>query len=197
MRLRTTLRLATAQAALSALAAGAQAPAALRVDADSFRCMTQMSPVRGFYVDNLAGKLDETLAVARSASGGVYPVGSVVQLVPTEVMVKLPAGSSPATRDWEFFELQVSPQGTRIGKRGFADVVNQFGGNCFACHVQAQPQWDLVCEQGHGCLPIPLTAQMTRALQRADPRCSPPNPLSAEDLAALKQLQDALAGRKP
>lgn len=197
MLLRNPFRLAGALAAAVVLSAFARPAAALRVDADAFRCMTQMTPVRGFYVDNLAGKLDETLAVARSATGGVYPVGSVVQLVPTEVMVKLPAGSSPATRDWEFFELQVSPQGTRIGKRGFADVVNQFGGNCFACHVQAQPQWDLVCEQGHGCMPIPLTPQMTRALQRADPRCSPPNPLSAEDLAALKQLQDALAGRKP
>jgi hypothetical protein len=43
-----------------------------------------MHPVRRSYVDNLLGDLDATLAVATSATGGVYPPGSVVQaaLVP-------------------------------------------------------------------------------------------------------------------
>ena len=82
----------------------AETPAATQLpvtDAD-FNCMLDMQPVRGFYVDNLIpGKLDETLTVANAGSGE-YPAGSVVQLVPTEVMVKHPAGFSPATKDWEF-----------------------------------------------------------------------------------------------
>lgn len=181
------------QAAVSAAAGDA------KVTDASFRCMNQMTPVRGFYVDNLNGPkaLQQTLKVAQSKDGGRYPEGSVVQLVPTEAMVKLPEGSSPATNDWEFFELDVDAKGTRIHKRGFADVVNKFGGNCLACHAQAQPKWDMVCEQGHGCAPIPLTPAMTRAVQRSDPRCTPATPLTAEDLHALKDLQTMLKNFKP
>jgi hypothetical protein len=108
--------------------------------ADSdFDCMLDMQSVRGFYVDNLIeGKLQDTVAVAEAGKGD-YPPGSVVQLVPGEVMVKHQAGFSTATRDWEFLELNVSAGGTRINKRGFVDVVNRFGGNCFGCHVKAKP----------------------------------------------------------
>ncbi|MBS0394233.1 MAG: hypothetical protein JSR54_06365 [Proteobacteria bacterium] len=178
-------------------AAGARAaPAPIPVNDKTFACITQLTPVRGFYVGNLLGKLGDTLKVARSASGGVYPPGSVVQLVPTEVMVKQPAGFNPATRDWEFFELDVSKDGSKIRKRGFVEVVNRFGGNCFACHVKARPEWDFVCETGHGCDPIPLTDQMIGALQRTDPRCPGAERVSAADAQALKDLA-ALQAKKP
>jgi hypothetical protein len=36
------------------------------------------------HVDNWAGNLKGTVRVAESKTGGVYPVGSVLQLVPTE-----------------------------------------------------------------------------------------------------------------
>ena len=49
---------------------------ALDVDAKSFRCITKMTPVRQFYVDNLQGNLDATLAAANSKVGAVYPTGS-------------------------------------------------------------------------------------------------------------------------
>jgi hypothetical protein len=161
------------------------------IDASSFRCITSMTPVRQFYVDNLRGDLQGTLAAARSPTGAVYPPGSVIQLVPGEAMVKRDKGFSAATRDWEFFELDVSKDGTQIRKRGFADVVNRFGGNCFACHVAARPEWDLVCEADHGCASIPITRAMIRALQRTDPRCTP-TPLSAQDAEALDQLKQLL-----
>jgi hypothetical protein len=93
-----------------------------------------------------------------------------------------------ATHDWEFFELDVSADGTKIRTRGFVEVVNRFGGNCFACHIKAQPQWDLICDNSHGCDPIPLTRAMTGALSRTDPRCKYSGPPSAEDAAALTQL---------
>jgi Fe-S cluster biogenesis protein NfuA len=67
---------------------------------------------------------------------------------------------------------RVSKDGTQIRKRGFADVVNRFGGNCFGCHAAARPESDLICEDTHGCAPIPLTRAMSGALQRSDPRCS-------------------------
>src|SRR6516164_10386776 len=92
------------------------------IDASSFRCITKMTPVRQFYVDNLQGNLDATLAAANSTTGAVYPTGSVIQLIPGEAMVKRDRGFNAATHDWEFFELDVSKDGTRIRKRGGADV---------------------------------------------------------------------------
>lgn len=160
----------------------------LSITGSDFDCMLDMHAVRGFYVDNLIeGKLEDTLTVAK-AEQGEYPPGSVVQLVPGEVMVKHPAGFSPATKDWEFFELNVSGEGTQINKRGFVDVVNRFGGNCFACHAQAQPQFDMICETGHGCDPIPLPKEMAVLLQKTDARCGgryKPTPAEVEQLKAL------------
>lgn len=161
------------------------------ISGDTFTCIRDMTPVRGFFVGNLQGDLDATLAVS-NAGTGKYPEGSVIQLVPTEVMVKHEAGFSPATQDWEFFELDVSAQGSKIRARGFVDVVNRFGGNCFGCHVKANPDRDLVCEQGHGCDPIPLTPTMIKAIQNTDPRCEP-IALPPEQVEALKQLQAAMA----
>lgn len=180
-----------ALAGLACTAYAQKAPAA-PTTADAFGCIRDLTPVRGFYVGNLEGNLEGTLAVANSPTGGTYPPGSVVQLVPTEVMVKRAAGFNPATKDWEFIELDVSPEGSAIRARGFADVVNRFGGNCFACHVKARPEWDMICEQDHGCDPIPLTPAMTRALQKTDPRCEPAR-LTDEEAEALKALQAASA----
>jgi hypothetical protein len=160
-----------------------------RMDAKSFRCITKMTHVRQFYVDNLLGNLDATLAVANSTAGGTYPPGTAIQLVPTEVMVKREKGFNAVTHDWEFFELDISKDGTQIRRRGFAEVVNRFGGNCFACHAQARPQWDFVCETDHGCAPIPITRAMSAALQRTDPRCNI-SKISPEDAEALRQLND-------
>ena len=153
---------------------------AVEVSQDDFVCLTEMTPVRGFFVDNLLGDLDATLAVANSTDGGIYPVGSVVQLVPTEVMVKRESGFNQITKDWEFFELDVSEKGSTIKVRGAFEVVNKFGGNCFACHVKAKPQWDMICEQEHGCDPITLpngkilSQEMIKHVQKTDPRCTDP-----------------------
>jgi len=174
---------------------GRAADDGFKIDAQSFKCITKMAPVRHFYVDNLRGQIDATLAAANSPAGAVYPPGSVVQLIPGEAMVKRGKGFNPATRDWEFFELDVSKDGTQIRKRGFADVVNRFGGNCFACHIVARPEWDLICESDHGCAPIPLTRAMSGALQRTDPRCTNPPP-SPADAEALRQLEKLLQPSK-
>jgi hypothetical protein len=160
------------------------------IDAKSFHCIREMTQVRQFYVDNVLGNLDATLAVANSATGGTYPAGSVIQLIPGEAMVKRDRGSNPTTHDWEFFQLGVSKDGTEIQKRGFAEVANPLG-SCFGCHVQARPQWDLVCELDHGCAPISVTRAMIGALQRTDPRCKNQT-ISPEDADALKQLNELM-----
>jgi hypothetical protein len=157
------------------------------IDAKSFRCIKEMTPVRQFYVDNLRGNLDATLAAANSSTGAVYPPGSVVQLIPGEAMVKHDKGFNAESHDWEFFALDPSKDGTRIRQRGTVNVTNSLG-TCLGCHAQAQPQWDLVCESNHGCAPLQVTRAMIGALQRTDPRCNN-LPVSAADAEALKQLQ--------
>ncbi len=158
----------------------------VKVDEESFSCIREMTPVRHFYIDNLLGDIDSTLAAANNPKGEVYPTGSVVQLVPTEVMVKRESGTSPATGDWEFFELTVDESGSTIAKRGFVDVMNRFDGNCFSCHAPARETWDFICESGHGCDPIPIDHKMTGALQRSDPRCGEAVPEDGDWMALFK-----------
>lgn len=144
----------------------------LAMEASDFVNINDMTPVRGYFIDNRLGYLDEALAVAEDTEGGTYPVGTIIQLVPSEAMVKRAPGFSPATNDWEFFSLAVSPEGTEILERGGADVVNQFGGSCADCHLQADPQFDLVCEDAHGCAPLPIGDDVIQAVQASDPRPS-------------------------
>ena len=167
------------------------AEAPFKVDDNSFKCITEMTKVRHFYVDNLRGRLAETVAVAHTGKGD-YPEGSVVQVMPNEVMVKMPKGFNVATRDWEFFWIDVDRNGSKIGTRGFTEVNNRFGLNCFACHIKARPEFDLICETDHGCEPIPVTKAMFSALQRTDPRCKGSGTVSAEDKEALQQLGEVV-----
>ena len=156
------------------------------VDDQSFKCITEMTKVRHFYVGNLLGNIAGTVAVA-TADKGAYPPGSVLQLIPNEAMVKHEKGFSASTHDWEFFYIDTDANGSKIFRRGFTEVNNRFGGNCFSCHKAARPEFDLVCEQDHGCAPIPVTRAMIGALQRTDPRCKHEGPVSAEDQQALAQ----------
>ena len=178
---------AEAPATVATAAPVAAAPKPIEITAASFGCIRDLKAVRGFYVGNLLGNIDATLAAANATNGATYPPGSVVQLVPGEAMVKHHPGYNAATKDWEFFELDALPTGTKIRVRGATDVVNQFGGNCLSCHAQAEAKWDMICEQTHGCAPIPVTPVMARAIQNTDPRCGKME-LPADQMAALQQL---------
>lgn len=180
----------TALLPISAGFAGA-AESKVTVDDNSFKCIQNMTKVRHFYVDNLSGNLAETVAVA-TAGKGDYPEGSVVQLMPNEVMVKLNKGFNSATRDWEFFWIDIDKNGQKIFTRGFAEVNNRLNLNCFTCHVKAEPQYDFICETGHGCDPIPVTKAMFGALQRTDPRCKGSEVVTAEDQESLRQLGEVV-----
>ena len=91
----------------------------VKVDDSSFKCITEMTPVRHFYVDNLLGNLTETVAIAHVGKGE-YPEGSVPQLMPNEVMIKQQKGFNPITRNWEFFFIRPPrrvPRSTNVASR--------------------------------------------------------------------------------
>ncbi len=150
---------------------GSDAAAAEDLDmkATDFECILRWDMVGGYRITNKLGH--DALAVAHSATGGTFPVGTIIQIVPTEAMVKRRVGFSTTTHDWEFFALAVSASGTTINTRGTTEVVNAFGGKCFDCHMKAMPQYDLVCATTHGCDPLPLTEAQLVNIQNGDPRC--------------------------
>jgi hypothetical protein len=137
---------------------------------EDFPNINTMTKVDSYFVTNLLGHEKESIAVARSPDGGKFPVGTLLQLVPQEAMVKRRAGWNARTNDWEFFFLETTPQGTKIVNRGADQVVNRFNGNCASCHLAADPKWDLVCKDTHGCEPLPVGDDLIAAIQAADPR---------------------------
>ena len=143
--------------------------------AEDFACLTDWTRVRHFRIANPLGHLDEAVAVAHGDQPPPYPIGTIIQLVPTEAMVKRGAGFFPEANDWEFFVLSPSAGGTAIAQRGRAEVVN-IGQPCFACHGAA-PQTDFVCENGNGCIALGLSEALIDALQNGDPRCAPRAPI--------------------
>jgi len=173
-----------------------------KIEAGMFNCLPKMTKVKHFYVGNFGDNLKGTVATAE-AGKGEFPEGTLLQLIPNEAMVKQQKGYNSKTNDWEFFALDTSAQGTKIVTRGGEEVNNFLGLNCYACHSAARAEFDLVCEQDHGCAPLPLTRAMFHAIQQADARC--PQELSAEDKAALAALgpvieqlkNEAGANKKP
>jgi hypothetical protein len=138
-----------------------------------FGCIKDWDKVRSYRVTNKLGHQAEALAAANSPGTKAFPVGTVLQLVPVEAMVKRRAGFNAGTGDWEFFLLDVTGTKTTITQRGPRDVIGP-GGNCNDCHAKAGSKWDYTCEQDHGCDAIPVTDAMLQTLQDADPRCLAP-----------------------
>lgn len=123
---------------------------------EDFTCIADWEKVLGFRITNALGKTAEAIAVAESGTG-TYPVGTILQHLPTEAMVKRRAGFSPETKDWEFFLLQLSPQGvTTIAERGTTEIETSMGATCVSCHSLAPDEFDFVCntwgdEGGDNC----------------------------------------------
>ena len=137
--------------------------------AADFVNINRMTRVGEHFIASLNGHLEEALAVARNPRDAVYPVGTVLQLIPTEAMVKRREGYSPSTGDWEFFSLHVSPTGTEIQSSG-AKVKNFLGADCASCHLPAKAHFDFVCEKAHGCAPLGLPDGLIATIQKGDPR---------------------------
>lgn len=98
---------------------------------------------RGYYVANLLSHEAEALAVGSSATGGNFPVGTVVELQRSEAMVKRRAGFDPTTNDWEFFGIDFDMNGKPVSfnLRGTEST------DCFMCHsMLSTVQWDYMCD---------------------------------------------------
>lgn len=140
-----------------------------RPTAQDFGCLTDWTAVRGFYLTNLFGALDQAVAAAEAGFIDPVPPGTVIQLVPLEAMVKLAPGANPDTADWEFLLLDTGRGETTITARGGAEVTNG-AGSCLGCHVGAADR-DMVCEQTGLCNAAELSRVLIDALVTSDRRC--------------------------
>jgi hypothetical protein len=99
---------------------------------------------RGYLVANQLGHESVALAVASSAFGGNFPVGSIVERVPSEVMVKRRKGFNYLTNDWEFFAINFASDGKTplsFAVRGSEQT------SCFQCHqTLSSLKWDFICQ---------------------------------------------------
>lgn len=145
----------------------------IAVSEQSFDCILEWPQIRNTRIKHSdPEKLKEAIRIFRdSIRDTEYPVGTVLQLVPFEAMVKHPRETFPKTNGWEFFSLDVSDAGTKIKDRGDNVINLSLGVPCLSCH-QPAARFDFVCEKGHGCAPIPFDDQRIAELQRADPRCA-------------------------
>lgn len=159
-------------AALGLSMASSVYAADITVSDNSFGCIRDWTKVRNTYIKHAdPEKLKEAVRIFKnSVPDKEYPVGTFLQLLPNEAMVKHSRQNFPGTNGWEFFDLDLSAQGTKIKTRG-EQTVNFQGVKCFSCH-QPAAKFDFVCERSHGCAPVPLDDQKIAELQAADPRCS-------------------------
>ena len=158
------------------------------VTEQTFSCIRDWPKVRNTYINNPdPDRLKEAMRIFRdNVADTEYPVGTMFQIIPFEAMVKHQPGTFAKTKDWEFFALDISATGTKITDRGedvleIFDMVSSAAGvgmgdhprgvTCLSCH-QGGAKFDLVCEKGHGCAPIPLDDEHIAKLQVADPRCA-------------------------
>ena len=144
----------------------------ISVSEQNFGCILDWPKVRNTRFKHAdPEKLKEAMRILRdSVPDKEYPVGTILQLVPFEAMVKHPREKFPKTNGWEFFALEVSEAGTKIRDRGDNAVNLSQGVTCLSCH-QPAAKFDFVCEKGHGCAPIPFDDQQIAELQKADLRC--------------------------
>ena len=145
----------------------------IAVSEQTFDCILEWPKVRNTRIKHSdPEKLKEATRIfGDSMPDREYPVGTILQLVPFEAMVKHPREKFPNTNGWEFFSLDVSEAGTKIKDRGDNVVNVSQGVTCLSCH-QPAARFDFVCEKGHGCAPIPFDDQKIGELQSADPRCA-------------------------
>ena len=143
----------------------------ITVSEKSFSCISEGTKIRNTYIKNAdPDKLKEAVRIFKnSVPDKEYPVGTFLQLLPGEVMVKHLRAKFPDTNGWEFFSLDLSEQGSKIKSRG-DKTVNFQGVACMSCH-QPAAKFDFVCEKRHGCAPVPLDDPKIAELQAADPRC--------------------------
>src|SRR2546426_8320730 len=127
--------------------------AEVSVSEQTFGCILDWPQVRNTRINHPDPKqLAEAMRILRdSVPNTEYPVGTILQLVPFEAMVKHPREKFPKTNGWEFFALDVSDAGTKIRDRGDNVVNLSQGVTCLSCHrseehtSELQSPCNLVC----------------------------------------------------
>jgi hypothetical protein len=140
-----------------------------------FKCLLKGKKPEGkdFYVLNRnRAKLRKAVAMSQTGElpGKGYPVGTILQVLPFEAMIKRRAGFNPEGNDWEFVRLSTPDGRTQILADGKGEVSNALG-SCQACHKALAQQHDLVCGFVIGAAGLGLTEQQLASIQAADPRC--------------------------
>ncbi len=136
-----------------------------------FGCVADYRRVGGLYLKNVLGLTEQAVAVAESDGDWHFPVGTIIQGQPNEAMLKRGPGFSPETGDWEYITLDNDGTRTVITARGTTDVQG-VGQTCAACHAPAGDQWDYICQDDHGCEPIPASPVLFETLRSSDARCA-------------------------
>src|SRR6267143_7260861 len=120
------------------------------VSEKSFGCIRDGTKIRNTYIKNAdPEKLKEAVRIFKnSVPDREYPVGTILQLVPFEAMVKHPREKFPKSNGWEFFALEVSEAGTKIRDRGDNVVNLSQNKTCLSCHQPAASFDDSVLPPG-------------------------------------------------
>jgi hypothetical protein len=143
-----------------------------------FHCLLKGKKPEGkdFYVFNRnRAKLRKAVAMSQTGElpGKGYPVGTILQVLPFEAMIKRRPGYNPDGNDWEFVRLTPTPEGgTQILADGRAEVANALG-SCQGCHKALALRYDLVCGFVVGASGLGLTEEQLAKIQASDPRCTP------------------------
>ncbi len=137
-----------------------------------FTCLLDWESVGRLRFRNACGQRADTQRMLTDRQPGQqFPVGTIIQLQPLEAMVKRRLGFDPPNQDWEYFKLGGSPAGTSIKERG-TTLTNDVG-SCRDCHAGGK-EYDFVCQEGHGCDPLPVPNAVLASGQYRDVRCLPP-----------------------
>lgn len=139
---------------------------------EAFGCLAEWFEVGRASYKNINGHEEQMRAVALGQSPGPYPVGTIVQAIPSEAMVKRGAGFADDAGDWEFFKLDTVNGRSVITERGGSEVRNP-AGSCAACHGKAEARYDFICGEDHGCDPLPPgMSNLFEVVRAGDVRCA-------------------------
>lgn len=140
--------------------------------ADDFGCIRDWPGKDAVRLVNRCGHQEAALEMLRNPHPNMeLPVGTIIQVLPNEAMVKRGNAFDPEHGNWEYFILAPLPGGTRVVARG-TQVFN-VGGTCRHCHVHAR-EHDNVCGLGHDCPPPGVRNAHFLWTQYLDPRCVGP-----------------------
>lgn len=137
-----------------------------------FGCVLHWPTAQNVHFTHRCGENDVVKRLLEAPSSGMrFPVGTILQAMPMEAMVKRGGGFDPDHGDWEYFVLAPGPAGTKIVQRGTTGPFN-VGGRCTSCHYKADDH-DNVCGMAHQCPPSGVRDVAFVPTLYLDPRCLP------------------------